>query len=134
MKIGKSRIGAIVYYVADIDRTAAFYADTLGLEVIRMPGDPADAGEPGGSDWLLANTAGNVTLVFFQAPMKPGASPVIVFELADGGIDSAVAMLAKNGATMVTPVSHAPDGGLTADFVDPDGHALSLHQSAKKPR
>jgi glyoxylase I family protein len=128
----KTRIGAVVYYVADIDRTEAFYRDTLGLEVARMPGDPAD--ETGGGDWLMANTSGDVSLIFFNMPMKPGASPVIVFELAEGGIDGAVEHLAKKGATIVTPVSHAPDGGWTADFADPDGHTLSMYQSADKPR
>lgn len=127
-----SRVGAVVYYVADIDRTEAFYRDTLGLTVHRMPGDPG--GETGGGDWLMAETAGGVSLIFFVAPMKPGASPVIVFELADGGIDHFAERLASRGATIVTPVSHAPDGGLTADFADPDGHTLSMYQEPGKPR
>jgi len=127
-----SRIGAIVYYVADITRTEAFYRDTLGLEVQRIPGQAGD--ESGGADWLLAATPGGVVLVFFQMAAKPGGSPIVVFELDEGGIDQAVDSLAKKGATIVTPVSHAPDGGLSADFADPDGHVLSVHQPGDKPR
>lgn len=123
----KTRIGAVVHYVTDIKRTETFYRETLGLEAKLMPGD-----EPG-SHWLQAETAGGVSLIFFEAPGKPGASPIVVFELENGGIDGVVEGLAKNGATIVTPVSHAP-GGWSADFADPDGHTLSLWQSAEKPR
>ena len=129
--LSKPRIGAIVYYVTDVDKTEAFYRDTLGLEVMRMPGEP---GEAGGADWLMATLEGDMTLVFFQMEGKRGDSPVIVFALDDGGIDAAVAALSQKGVTIVTPVSHAPDGGLTADFLDPDGHMLSFHQNADLPR
>ena len=123
----KVRLGAVVHYVSDLARTEKFYRNTLGLSVARMPGD-----EPG-SEWLRAETAGGVILIFFEAPGKPGASPIVFFELDDGGIDAVVEGLAKNGATIVTPVSHAP-GGWSADFADPDGHTLSLWQTAEKPR
>jgi glyoxylase I family protein len=129
---GKTRVGAIVHYVSDIKRTAAFYRDVLGLNAQIMPGDPTD--ESGGSEWLMAETAGGVGLIFFQAPGKPGASPIVVFDLADGGIDGVVEGLSKKGVTIVTPVSHAPGGGWTADFADPDGHTLSVYQYPGKPR
>lgn len=124
-------LGAIVFYVADIDRTEGFYGETLGLEITRMPGEP---GEAGGADWLMAELANGVSLVFFQMEGRRGDSPVIVFDLSEGGIDAVVEGLASKGVTIVTPVSHAPDGGLTADFTDPDGHVLSLHQGADKAR
>ena len=129
--LAKMNIGAIVFYVSDIDRTEAFYRETLGLDLNRMPGEP---GESGGADWLMAGMANGVSLIFFQMPGKQGDSPVPVFELADGGIDAIVEGLASKGVTIVTPVSHAPDGGLTADFADPDGHTLSMYQAPDKPR
>ena len=128
--LAKPQIGAIVFYVADIDRTEDFYGGTLGLSLSRMPGEP---GEGSGADWLMAD-AGGVTLVFFEAPGQRGDSPIVVFRLEEGGIDGLVEGLAARGVTIVTPVSHAPDGGLTADFRDPDGHTLSVHQDAARPR
>lgn len=126
--LAKVRIGSVFYYVGDIDRTEAFYRDVIGLEVRRM----GDDGQ--GSDWLMASTAGGIDLLFFRNPAaKAGQSPIVVFDLADGGIDGIVGGLAKKGATIVTPVSEAP-GGWSAEFTDPDGHMLSLYQSEEKPR
>ncbi|CAN7462798.1 VOC family protein [Phenylobacterium sp. LjRoot164] len=124
---GKVRIGTICFYVTDIARTETFYRDVLGLEVANMGDDGS------GNDWLQANTAGGVELIFFNAECTPGNSPIIVFDLAKGGIDTVVAALAEKGATIVTPVSHAP-GGWSAEFSDPDGHLISMYQSDEAPR
>ena len=125
--LSRTRIGNICYYVNDIDRTEAFYRDVLGLEVQRMGDDGS------GNDWLLASIENNVDLIFFKAECRPGNSPIVVFDLAEGGIDDVVAGLAEKGATIVTPVSHAP-GGWSSEFGDPDGHILSLYQTEEMPR
>ncbi|WP_204349328.1 VOC family protein, partial [Klebsiella pneumoniae] len=74
--------------------TEAFYRDVLGLEVQNM-GDDGD-----GHDWLTAQTANGIELIFFQKESRPGNSPIIVFEIAEGGIDDVVAGLAAKGATI----------------------------------
>jgi glyoxylase I family protein len=124
---GKVRIGAICYYVSDIARTEAFYRDVLGLEVANMGDDGS------GNDWLQASTEGGLDLIFFKQECRPGNSPIITFDLKEGGIDTVVAALAEKGATIVTPVSHAP-GGWSAEFSDPDGHTISMYQSEEAPR
>lgn len=126
--LAKVRIQDIVYYVADTRRTERFYRDVLGLEVENQGDDGS------GADWLMAHTAGGVDLLFFQdAKAKPGDSPAIVFRLENGGIDTVVESLAKKGATIVTPVSHAP-GGFAVTLGDPDGHAFGFYQTEDKPR
>lgn len=122
-----TRIGNICFYVNDIDRTEAFYRDVVGLDVQRMDDD----GD--GNDWLLASIDGNVDLIFFKAECRPGNTPIIVFDLPGGGIDDVVGGLAEKGATIVTPVSHAP-GGWSSEFSDPDGHVISVYQSETAPR
>ena len=102
--LSKSRIGNICYYVSDIDRTEAFYRDVVGLDVQRMDDD----GD--GNAWLIASIANNIDLLFFRMESRPGNSPIVVFDLAEGGIDDVVEGLAQKGATIVTPVSHAPGG------------------------
>ncbi len=123
--LGQARIGNICYYVADLDRTERFWRDVVGLPVQRV--------EEGSEAFLIAPTAGGVDLLFFVREARPGDSPIIVFTLEDGGIDDVAAALVEQGATLVTPVSHAP-GGWSGDYADPDGHVLSLYQAAEKPR
>jgi catechol 2,3-dioxygenase-like lactoylglutathione lyase family enzyme len=114
-----AKVGAIVFFVGVLDRSIAFYRDTLGLPVTEIDGHDGP--------FALAEL-GELTLVFIQRPAKAGDSPVVVFSL-DGGIDDYAAALAAKGVEIVVPVSEAPDGGLALDFVDPDRNVLSLYQS-----
>lgn len=125
--LGKSKIGSICYYVSDIAKTESFYRDAIGLDVQNM----GDDGE--GNDWLMAKTSNDIELIFFKQESRPGNSPIIVFDLTEGGIDDVVAELAEKGTTIVTPVSHAP-GGWSADIADPDGHTVSMYQAEEVPR
>lgn len=122
-----SKIGAICYYVSDVDKTEVFYRDAPGLDVQRMEDDGS------GNDWLLAKTGNDIELLFFQQESRPGNSPIIVFDLPEGGIDNTVSALAEKGVTIVTPVSHAP-GGWSAEIADPDNHQISMYQSDELPR
>ncbi len=124
---GKHKIGAIVFSVADLDRTIEFYTRHFGLSMSRRSGKEGEKEE----HFAFANL-GDVSLVFFQRPEKSGRSPVVVFEL-DAGIDTLTQRLARAGVTIVMPVSHAP-GGWSSNFLDPDGHTLSYYQTAEKPR
>jgi glyoxylase I family protein len=125
--IPSPRIGNLFFYVSDVDRTERFYRDVIGLQIERMPDDGQ------GRPWLNAVIPGNIDLIFFHGEVRPGNSPIVVFDLAGGGIDGIVAQLAAAGASIVTPVSHAP-GGWSAEFADPDGYTLSMYQSEAKPR
>ncbi|WP_373353940.1 VOC family protein [Pseudoroseicyclus sp. CXY001] len=124
--LGAKTITNIFYWVSDIDRTEAFWRDVVGLEVTRILDD--DTG-----DFLMAPTAGGVDLLFFKGEPKTGNCPMIVFDLDEGGIDAVVDSLVAGGATLMTPVSHAP-GGWSAEVTDPDGHIVSLYQDGAKPR
>ncbi|MCO1334295.1 hypothetical protein MO867_08050 [Microbulbifer sp. OS29] len=67
-------------------------------------------------------------MIFFKGEEKPGRTPIIVFSTGDSDIHRMVEHLAARNVEIIAPVQHAPDGGLTAEFVDPDGHILSLYQ------
>jgi catechol 2,3-dioxygenase-like lactoylglutathione lyase family enzyme len=112
--LSKARIGAIVFFVADLDRSIAFYRDTLGLDVIGHEGHATAA-------------VGGLELVFIPGDARPGRSPVVVFGV-ERGIDDYAELLAARGVEIVTPVSDCPDGGLSVDFADPDGSLLSVYQ------
>lgn len=118
------KVGAIVFFVRQLERTIDFYRDTLGLPVEAVDGHDGP---------FAAAQVGDLTLVFIPREVPIGQSPVVVFGL-DGGIDDYAAALAAKGVEIVLPVSEAPDGGLSLDFVDPDRNVLSLYQAAEAPR
>lgn len=120
----QAKVGAIVFFVADLARSLRFYRDTLGLDANPIDGDDGSFG--------LAQV-GEITLVFIPRPCTPGESPVVVFSV-DGGIDDYAEALAARGVEIVVPVSHCPDGGLSVDFVDPDRNVLSVYQPPDAPR
>jgi predicted enzyme related to lactoylglutathione lyase len=121
------RIENVVFTVSDLARTERFYSEVVGLAVERQ----ADDGD--GPPMLIARIPGNLDLVFFEGEARAGNSPILVFTLEEGGIDRVVDGLVAAGATIVTPVSHAP-GGWSADFADPDGYVLSVYQVERLPR
>lgn len=116
--LSKCKIGAIVFFVADLARSIAFYRDTLDLPVQSLDGEDGP--------WATADV-GELTLVFIPRPATVGESPVVVFNI-EGGIDDLADALAARGVEITVPVSEAPSGGLTLDFVDPDRNVLSLYQ------
>ena len=119
-----AKIGAIVFFVGSLDRSIAFYRDTLGLPLNEIDGHDGP---------FAVAELGELTLVFIQRPATIGESPVVVFRL-EGGIDDYAEALAMKGVEIVVPVSAAPDGGFTLDFVDPDRNTLSLYQPPGAPR
>lgn len=117
----EARIGAVVFMVKDLEASRDFYGNVLGLRTEL-------AESPEGR--MLTAAIGNVVLVFFQGNERPGRTPIVVFQIGDEDINRLVDRLVEQGVEIVAPVQHAPDGGLTADFMDPDGHVLSLYRSA----
>ncbi len=118
------KLDTVVFFVASLARSVPFYRDTLGLEVASMDGHDGP---------FAVAQAGPVSMVFIERPARVGETPVVVFSM-DGGIDDCADALAARGVEIVVPVSEAPDGGLTLDFLDPDGAVLSLYQPAQAPR
>jgi predicted enzyme related to lactoylglutathione lyase len=104
--------------VRDLARTIAWYRDALGLEPRTLDGHDGP--------FALAK-AGAVELVFIPRHEPAGRTPIVVFGL-ESGIYEVVESLAARGVEIVMPVSETPDGGLSADFRDPDGHILSVYQ------
>lgn len=117
---------AVLFNVSDLARTERFYRDILGVETERQPGGD---NEP---DWLFAKWGDSVELLFFEGQETIGRSPVVVFELTEGYMESVLENLAREGVEIVTPVTEAP-GGWSAEIRDPDGHPLAFFQSGELP-
>lgn len=116
-------VGAVVFFVRNLAASIAWYRDALGLEPRTLEGHDGP--------FALA-TAGPVELVFIPRDEPAGRTPIVVFGL-QSGIYEVVESLAAKGVEIVMPVSETPDGGLSADFRDPDGHILSVYQPGGAP-
>lgn len=116
-------VGAVVFFVGDLERSSAWYRETLGLDLNTFDGHDGP---------FAVAAAGPVKLVLIPGDQPSGRSPIVVFEL-DSGIYEVVEALAAKGVEIVVPVSPTPDGGLSADFLDPNGHVLSVYQPGGTP-
>ena len=81
------KVETVVFFVASLARSVAFYADTLGLDVQEVDGHDGP---------FAVAQAGAVSLVFIPRAVRAGESPVVVFSL-DGGIDDCAEALAGKG-------------------------------------
>lgn len=107
----------VILPVSDLERSASFYRDTLGLEETgRVPGE------------FVFFDAGNTTLAIrkMEGPTAPGDSE-LSFEVPD--VKATYELLRSNVAFSIAP--RAVTGNKThdlyaANFRDPDGHNLSI--------
>lgn len=112
---------AVIFMVSNLERSARFYAEAVGLELEQKDG------------YLTAVLANGTELLFFEGEAVRGTSPQIVFGLDGGGIDTAAEALAARGVPLLTPVTEAP-GGWSLEFRDPDDHPIAFFQDGALPR
>ncbi|AWL11797.1 hypothetical protein HMF8227_01319 [Saliniradius amylolyticus] len=118
--LNNPEIGAAVFSVKNLKRTRHFYEGILGLEAELTSGHEYP--------YLVVNTR-HMVLVFIEGQEKSCRTPVLVFNIDGHDIYELVEELVKHDVQIIEPVQPAPDGGLTADFQDPDGYVLSFYHS-----
>jgi len=112
---------AVIFMVENLERSARFYTEMIGLELERK------------DEYLITTLANGTELLFFKGEAVRGTSPQIVFGLDAGGIDTAAEALASQGVQLLTPVTEAP-GGWSLEFKDPDEHPIAFFQDGALPR
>ncbi len=120
----KAGYTSLVFSVSDLDRTEKFYSEIMGVRFERRSYK--------GGVFLHAKLSDAFEIDFMPGTPTPGDSPIMVFDLEDGGIADVVGALAEKGVTIIAPVGDAPEGK-GASFRDPDGFAVGLYQSNSKP-
>lgn len=117
-------IGQVALTVSDVDRSVAFYCDTLGLPFLFSAGPTLAFLDAGGIRLMLSTGEGE---------FKPGSSTVLYFRVKD--IDAEHAAIAARGATVVDAphlVAKMPDHELWMCFLrDPDGSVLGLMEERR---
>jgi len=90
----QASIGAIVFFVRDLDRSVAWYRDTLQLQISTLDGHDGP---------FAMGAAGSIQIVLIPREEPAGRSPVVVFGL-ESGIYEVVEALAAKGVEIVVPV------------------------------
>ena len=112
-------LGQVALSVRDVERSVAFYRDSLGLRFLFAPAPS-----------LAFLMIGDVRLMLSapEGQLAPGGSTVLYLRVAD--IDAEHARLAANGVTFIDAphlVARMPDHELWMCFFrDPDEHLLAL--------
>jgi catechol 2,3-dioxygenase-like lactoylglutathione lyase family enzyme len=116
--------GNATIYVADMDRSVAFYAGILGLQLTFRAGDHWASIDAGAGLTLGLHPAGDRT-------PSPGVNGGVTVGLqVDEEIERVVASLSARGVTFRGPV--VDEGFLKlAFFSDPDGNELYLAESSR---
>ncbi|HEX6509621.1 MAG TPA: VOC family protein [Chloroflexota bacterium] len=129
MPVALKRIDPVVLFVADLNRTKAFYRDTLGLP-LKFEDQESAFFELEATSLLLLSVAGAQDLLSSEAvAVQPssGASSQLVSFVED--VDAVYRDLVAQGVEFIREPIDRPWGLRTAHFKDPDGHLWELAQS-----
>jgi catechol 2,3-dioxygenase-like lactoylglutathione lyase family enzyme len=116
----------------DVPRSAAFYSDVLGGEVV-MEGEPTIVQLANG--WVIINVGGGPTEdkpeVVLEAPADPNrVSAFLNIRVAD--IQACYEEWSAKGAEFVTPPQQRTSE-IRCYMRDPDGHLIEVGQSTAAP-
>jgi lactoylglutathione lyase len=117
------RVGYVILFVADLERSVAFYRDVIGVP-FRLQGDGYVEFATEGARFGLydRNRLGGLTGQDATAPGRPGGEVVFLV----GDVDAEAQRLRAAGATILKgPVDRAW-GHRTLHVEDPDGFVVEL--------
>ena len=117
------RVGYVILFVADLERSVAFYRDVVGLE-FRLAGDGYVEFATQGARFGLydRNRLGELTGQGAELPRAPGGEVVFLVE----DVDDEAARLRAAGATILSGPVDRPWGHRTLHVLDPDGFVVEL--------
>jgi predicted enzyme related to lactoylglutathione lyase len=110
------KLGTVMLTVADIDRSAGFYGDALGLEIQRHS-----------DDWAQADAGGTAIGLHRSDDPQAGSGFALIFDVDDVG--ATYRALTERGIEGVEEPHEQPYGEI-ATVTDPDGHVVQLFRSA----
>ena len=118
-------IGVITLFVADPQRSKAFYEDVFGVPAIFEDGNSAVVK----FENLLVNLleAGEAPTLITPAAVGASGSRFLLTIWVDD-VDAVCAQLAERGVELLNGPLDREWGVRTAAFVDPDGHAWEVAQ------
>jgi predicted enzyme related to lactoylglutathione lyase len=109
------RMERVWFWVADMDRAVAFYAQALGLELLNRDGD----------EWAdLATGSIRLSLHGTRDGDEAPVGGTVVFEVED--LDASMFEMGMRGVTFDESLGEVGGVARYASFTDPDGNRLQL--------
>jgi predicted enzyme related to lactoylglutathione lyase len=109
------RMERVWFWVGDMGRAVAFYAQALGLELLNREGD----------EWAdLATGPVRLSLHGTRDGQEAPAGGTVVFEVED--LDASMFEMGMRGVRFDGPVGEVGGVARYASFADPDGNRLQL--------
>lgn len=122
------RAGAIRYFVADVDRSVAFYSSRLGFKMEHRPGPPfAKMTKDGLTLWLSGPASSAARPMPDGRRPEPGGWNRLVLEVRD--LPARIAELEKAGIRFRNQMVTGP-GGKQILGEDPDGNPIEFFEPA----
>jgi lactoylglutathione lyase len=117
------RVGYVILFVADLERSVAFYRDVIGVP-FRLRGDGYVEFATEGARFGLydRNRLGALTGQDSTTPNRPGGEVVFLV----GDVDAEAERLRAAGATILKGPLDRPWGHRTLHGEDPDGFVVEL--------
>lgn len=119
------RLGYAIFYVSDLERSVAFYRDTIGLP-LRLQAEQYAEFATAGAKFALFARSGLAGLIGRQAPQArvPWPQGEVAFFCRD--VDAEHNRLAAAGVEVLAPPTDRPWGERTLHVADPDGNVIEL--------
>jgi lactoylglutathione lyase len=123
------QLGYVILYVADLDRSIAFYRDSIGLQLKFVDAGYAEFAS-GPTRFALYEQRRASWLI--DSPTTPGPAAEVVFVVDD--VDEEARQLSDAGVPVLAPPTDRPWGHRTVHVADPDGFVVELAQEIARRR
>jgi lactoylglutathione lyase len=124
-------VGAVILFVADLQRSRAFYHDVLGLDVQFEDSESVGFRLEGIAFIVLQVDRARVQLQGEPTATPSAAATAFLTTFTDDA-DALHADLAGRGISFFQKPTDQPWGMRTAYFKDPDGHVWEIAQPVKR--
>lgn len=125
-------VGAIILFVADLQRSKVFYHDVLGLDV-EFEDDESVGFKIEGLAFIVLQVDRARVQLQGEPTATPSAGATAFLTTFTGNVDALYADLVERGIRFFQEPADQPWGMRTAYFKDPDGHVWEIAQPVDRP-
>lgn len=123
------KVNAVVLFVEDLERSMAFYRDTVGIDVV-FSDDVSFAFSLEGQDFAIVKVSEGVNMLneaVLGVERGVGRRVMLCADVED--VDAVYQALTAKGVAFIKPPVDQHWGWRTAYFADPEGNIWELRQS-----